>query len=202
MYRDILIIALSCLCGVALGMQQEVALPLQKPVYLIPVLFINNYVVNVSSAYKGLKKETFLIDDFSKSIIRERMNRRIKKEIPVFFLYDSLANRSYIKHSRPAQYPNFIYLYAVCTKSLQNEPFDMKIRVYPYVYSTDRGAFQHISCPERENKKWGEKADSWLVTVIEMVIQDMMNRGFKGTQGVELYYPNRISDWLVVEKKF
>jgi hypothetical protein len=57
-------------------------------------------------------------------------------------------------------------------------------------------------CPDKENKDWGDKANDWLVKIIEIVIQDMTDRRRKGTQGVELYYPDRVSDWLIVEKKF
>jgi hypothetical protein len=122
------------MCSVVLGMQQEGILQLQKPTCQIPVLYINNYVVNVSSAYEGLKREIFLTNSFMKSVRYEIMSRRVKKDIPMSRCDNSPAICSYIKHSRPAQYPNFIILHAVCTESSQNALFGIKIYVFPHVY--------------------------------------------------------------------
>ncbi len=203
MYRScIFIVALICMCSVVLGMQHEGIVQLREPKCQIPILYINNYIVNVSSAYKGLKKEILLTNHFSKSITYERMSRRVKKDISMSRWDNFPAMCSYIKHSRPAQYPNFIILHAVCTESSQNERFNIKIYEFPCVYYTDRGEFGWRQCPEKESKNWGDKANRWLVEVIEIVIQEMIDKRRKGIRGVELYYPNRISDWLTVEKKF
>lgn len=197
----IFIIVLNSLFCTVVGMQHEaVALSLQNLIREIPVLCINNYIVNVSSAYEGLKKERFLNNDFIKSIKFDIRNCLRKDASITPFRYAFPANRHYIQDSRPTQCPNFLYVHALCLKSSQNEKPNIELFVFPFVYMTDRGEFRCIPCSGKKHTDWGSEAREWLFNIIGIVAKDMIKRGRKGKYGVELCYNNRISDWLIVEK--
>lgn len=201
--NDIFVIVLSCVSFMVFGMESEKSvLPLQKPVCQIPILYINNYIVNVSSAYKGLKKEILVANDVLKNIELERTNRRSMSKSQVSFLFETFASASYVKHICPQKYPGFLQIYVQCTRDYTS--YHMEYNIFSYVYFTGLGEVNHIECFETvpQDKNWQAMIIEYLSEDVTLVLEELIDWNVSGQYGMEVICPNRLSDWVIIEKNF
>lgn len=199
----IFIIALHSVVFTIFGMESEkVVLRLQKPVCQIPILYINNYIVNVSSAYKGLKKEILVANDVLKNIELERTNRRSISKSRVPFSFETSASEIYIEESCPQKYPGFLHIYVECTQD--NTSYHMAYDIIPYVYSTHLGEINYIECSEKalQDKNWQAMIIECLSEDVVLVLEELIDWNVSGQYGMEVVCPNRLSDWVIIEKNF
>jgi hypothetical protein len=199
----IFIIALHGVSFMVFGMEcEKVVLPLQKPVCQIPILYINNYIVNISSAYKGLKREILVANDVIKSIMLERTNNRSISKSRVPFSFETSASTRYIKHSCPQKYPGFLHIYVECTQD--NTSYHMRYDILPYVYSTNLGEVNYIVCSEKapQDKNWQAIIIECISEDVTLVLEELIDQNLSGEYGLEVLCPNRLSDWVIIEKNF
>lgn len=198
----ILFFGLSFFYSIVLSMQQDdILLQFKQLVPQISVLSINNYIVNVSSAYEGLKREIFLTNDVIKKINFERINRNRLRKSAINFLYRVPVNLSYIKHSHPTAYPNFMYIYARCTSLLQQKKIVVNMDIVPMVYTINCRNFTPICCIGKR-EQLGDKSYKLICRIIEAAMPEILKKGNQGRYGVELYHDKRISDWLIIENTY
>lgn len=185
---------------------EKAVLPLQNPACTIPVLYIDNYIVNVSSAYKALKKEICIVEDMAKGIHLDRINtQRRGKKSHISFLFDTFASQRYIKRTFPQKFPGFLRINAVCSQSLCHDYIDIEYDIVSYVYNTNLRQMQHYKlCPKEliQDEHWKAKIQEYLSEIVVAVLEDMIDQELSGTCGVEVYCPDRLADWLIIQKNF
>jgi hypothetical protein len=163
---------------------------------------INDYIVDVSSAYHALKKEIALSDDSLKKFkqmtypiieqINEHWRETFEKDGPV---YSMPASSYYDKamHSGGISYFRYItILYRAPSRHPEQLNLDMKIvrlKYYSYCYGL---AYQEYA-RERYNLK----------NITGSLKNHVMHVVKKGRPVcVEFYSPHAISDWIVIKNNF
>jgi hypothetical protein len=224
MYKKInvyIIVGLWSFCNVAFGMEQQkclqkllkgkiaISFGSNKNIYsavaqqkslqelqegTIPVLGLNDYVVNVSSAYQALKKEACLGQDMFRYIIK-----RANKEMRTLYAQQGIVYRipdvkTYERITEHTQHP---YFRAVEIVYRDMPSYDNKlnahIRIDTLVYYVVPVFFRSVKyCNVQQTT---ESSSASLRNNIDRLVP-------KGKPlFIEFYCPDQISDWITVENK-
>lgn len=215
MYKKInvyIIAGLCGLCSVAFGMEQGkkiISFGLNKNIYCaveqqkclqkllkgkIPILALNNYIVNASNAYQALKKEASFEHDMLRCMIKttnKHMRNLYEQQGVVYRIPDV---KTYKRITDYTQHPYFkaieiVYKNILCCGNKLNA----HIKVDTLVYCVSPSFFKSVMyC----NTQCTTESSS---TSLHNNIDRLVPKG--KSLFIELYCPDQISDWITVENK-
>lgn len=199
MYKKIhFFLATSILLGLIntmLGMEKE-----------IPVLAVNNYIINVSSAYQGLQKENSLIYDMLNRTRFQKINDSINAAQNFLAHFHFRIGSTFLETTRDTRFPTFMRIKIAYEPSPINPNIpDARVSVVHYMYTFCNfvkyrpypwaNMTQHIKNipsinPDTEKNSW-----AWLVSILHKKIKCQDDIYF-----VELCSDKHISDWITIIK--
>lgn len=195
----ILVIGFFSLCGVTFGMERECALMQLMRKDIIPILLLNDYIINAPTAYQALLKEASLGQDIMKPMIN-----CINEQARQYYAEKGVVHR--VPDAKTCKRVTSCYVQNPCFRkaailyqnelgSDANNDFSASLRIRTLNYRISPSDFQSVIHWEYfrilENLGVSIKKDlvSWLSAKWKPIF-------------IELYAPDELSDWIRIKNYY
>lgn len=191
------VIVVSSFFGVVSGMEKEQALIQLMRKDIIPMLALNNYVVNVPNAYQALKKEAFLfyaVIEAIQKIFVKPINKSVRECLKqnALAMYKVRTAPSYNEGMRRMGYSSYKFIDVICEpSSAVNDTMVVSIQTNSFIYPVYREVSKKRPYLNKKDIKINESF--FLKAMIELLL--LKDRALY----VEICSQNKISDWVKIE---